>query len=393
MKILSDLTGSTINVSSINNINTFLGFNAGKTTGTNGGNAVSIGNTSNQGTSNIGAYSIAIGSFTKSKAQGTIAIGYNAGSTSGTDNGFGISLGYASNSSNSSIGNNSIAIGRNSESAGDSAIAIGYLAGKTTGSTALYSISIGVESNSKNIGSASIAIGVSGSSAGQSSVSIGNQANSIGNFSTSIGYLSKALNDNNISIGKQAGSTNGTVGTDAISIGTQSNQGTLNIGQNSIAIGNQVLSTNNNSFSIGSFFKNDFKNSFSLGWNNSFKQISDYSLIKSAITTTNATQQSILSYGLFTGTTYSIRAIVTARESISGSSRGMFIIKALAYRENSGAVIEGGSPYQIEKVLSTNAATWDATLNISGNNLIISVTGASSKTINWKVILETTNVS
>lgn len=108
-------------------------------------------------------------------------------------------------------------------------------------------------------------------------------------------------------------------------------------------------------------------------------------------TTTGATQSTLLAMTLSTGTTYSYMGRVTAR-GVNGADRALFIIKALVYRESGGAVIEGTTPYQIEKVQSSGAGTWDATIDANGNDIRVRITGAASTTINWKVILETTNV-
>jgi hypothetical protein len=67
-------------------------------------------------------------------------------------------------------------------------------------------------------------------------------------------------------------------------------------------------------------------------------------------------------------------------------------MQALVYREGGSAVMEGGVPINIVEIVSTNAAAWDATLDVNSNNVRIVVTGANSETINWSTILEVTHV-
>jgi hypothetical protein len=340
-----------------------MGLSAGSTTGADGGAAVSIGRLANQGTAPIGFASIAIGDIAQSQSSGSIAIGVQAGQTSGSVGQSFVAIGNAANGGGTSnpIGQNSVAIGINSLTKGSSSIAIGNAAGNTSNTDNGTAISIGAAANggSSQIGASSIAIGASAKSTAAASTAVGNSTTASGNSATAIGNSSIAG------------------GLDSTAIGVV----TKTTAQGAIAMGYGI--------NVGSEMINGVQDSFALGWNT---QTPDYQLTKATVSTGNAAQTTLLAYALATGTTYSVRAVVTARESISGSSRAMFVVKALAYRESGGAVIEGTTPYQVEKVQSTGASTWDATATVSGNNLNIAVTGAASTTIHWKIILETTNV-
>lgn len=430
-----------------------IGSFAGHTSGTDHGFAVSIGRNANQGSYDIGNYGVAIGGLSNSKGTQDISIGINAGNTSGSSGGNAISFGVNSNQGTTNIGANSIAIGYGTLSTGSSAIAIGASASAggansivignssstifdndvviggniidTAGNTSFPSVIIGKGAVGHHLASTIIGAAANATGAYESTL-VGYGANSIGDQATVLGVLSSASGNAialgrqttasgtmaiaigntavskggaSISIGSLAGSTSGTDNGTSISIGSGANYDLLstgiNIGQYSIAMGRLACAPAQGAIVMGygtgvpQSLTNSVNDSFGLGWNNSTP---DYQLTKGILTTNNATQQTLLAYTLATGTTYSVRAIVTARESVSGASRAMFVVKVLAYRESSGAVIEGSVPYQIEKVQSTNAATWDATATVSGNNLQISVTGTATQTIHWKVILETSNV-
>lgn len=99
-----------------------------------------------------------------------------------------------------------------------------------------------------------------------------------------------------------------------------------------------------------------------------------------AVQTTDATQTTAFTFTLSDTTLYWFEATIEGRDT-SGTDRALYTKKALVYREGGGATIQG-SVVAIHADIETNAA-WDATFTVSGNNLLVSVTGAAATTVNW----------
>jgi len=369
------------------------------------------------GTSAIGGFDIAIGQEARAWNGGQIALGYRAGKTSGSATGrhHSISIGYNANQGTKPIGTYSIAIGSAAQSISADTISIGRSAGNTTGVVGINSISIGALSNqgSSNIGQNSVAIGVSSKSIGTNSIAIGNNANSDGGVSIgstsasegdgiSIGIGAKTRSTNAISLGTNAGVTTGSFGAESIILGKNAGGGAVNanigattiiIGSNSVAtssngisIGTNISTTATGAITIGNNCNNNTTNSVQFGWNSN----DDLKLIKGTLQTTNNTTTTLLAYTLQTGSTYSIKATIKARE-VSGADRALYVKQGLFYREGGGAVQQGTTQDVISDIESNSA--WDSTFDVSGNDVRVRVTGAASTTINWHVILEVQRVS
>lgn len=407
-----------------------IGDNAGNTSGNDNTQSVTIGDYANYGTADIGQRSIAVGSTSRAKGSYDIALGYRAGDTTGSTGGNSISIGNNSNQvGNYPIGYSSVSIGNSAQSKNSHVVAIGSNAGYTTSTVGSQAITIGLNSgggtsNNLAVGVASISIGSQASSRATysiavgadtiatdiSGIAIGSESVASGTSAIAIGSnAAKAGNTGNVTIGYGAGRAAGTIGAHAISIGTNANQPETNIGNYSSAIGYTTSAKNDYGVALGAQITsggqgaimlgygnnpsiptvNTIQNSFGLVWNSAYV---DYQLVKATLSTTDATPSTLLSYTLASGFTYSVEAKIVARD-ITGANRAMFIPKALVYREGSGSVIEGGVPYQIDNVTSTGANAWVGTIDTSGNDIRVRVTGAASTTINWHVILELTKVS
>ena len=108
---------------------------------------------------------------------------------------------------------------------------------------------------------------------------------------------------------------------------------------------------------------------------------------EASVQTTDATPTTLLSVPVGANSSVTLSGTVTATDSAFGSGiGGSFNI--IGYRAAGAA---SAVPNPLVVVGSTSAATWTATL--SGNNLIVEVTGIAATTINWKVEYTTVIVS
>jgi hypothetical protein len=124
--------------------------------------------------------------------------------------------------------------------------------------------------------------------------------------------------------------------------------------------------------------------------------LSDSFRIVRAVKTTDATATTLFSLALIDGRSYHITAKVVGRKS-DGSERVFFYQAVLAYRQGGGAVIQvdGGSPIVrnvIDPIKSSGTGTWNCTIDASGDDIRVRVTGASL-TVNWVATIEYQSVS
>ncbi len=331
-------------------------------------------------------------------------MGYFSGTATGTV-GAAVSIGFAANSGVNNIGNNSIAIGNSTISSGDGSIAIGTSV-QLTGAGG----NIGIGAGANAMGGSGVALGVS-AVATTEAIGIGAQATADTASSTVIGHV--------------AGTTTGFHGTRHISIGAYSNIGTtgqpvgsLNegraIGDESIAIGAYTRSVGANSVAIGYVLSASGANAIAMGQgnlsnstqgdntvDNSFalmfsENLPDYHIVKGKAQTIANTTTPIVSYPIAADSSYTIEATFNARDitGTAGNAHSSWTMQALVYRNNANsAVMEGGNPVNITVIQNTNATSWNATLDVNGNNCRALVTGTNTQTINWSVILQVTRVS
>ena len=106
---------------------------------------------------------------------------------------------------------------------------------------------------------------------------------------------------------------------------------------------------------------------------------------KGGVTTTDATPTDALTFTLADLTAYHFRAVVSARRT-DVAGRGFFERVQRAYREGGGVVLFGDQHAPVPDAASNGA--WAVSLVVSGNNLVVRVTGAAGETVNWRVELE-----
>jgi len=108
-----------------------------------------------------------------------------------------------------------------------------------------------------------------------------------------------------------------------------------------------------------------------------------------AVQTTDATVTTVASFTLADNTVYWFEATIIGRDT-SGTDRAFYIRSTLAYRQSAGSATLGA--LQTIVTDETNAA-WDATLDVSTNDVRVRVTGAVATTINWACTLRYQGVS
>lgn len=105
------------------------------------------------------------------------------------------------------------------------------------------------------------------------------------------------------------------------------------------------------------------------------------SISAGTVSTTDATTTTLVSVALSANTAYILRATVVGNET-SDADRMSAYLAVTAYRAGAGAVIEG---FTTSLHMQKSDVSWgDATFDVSGNNLILTVTGKAATDIDWK---------
>lgn len=103
----------------------------------------------------------------------------------------------------------------------------------------------------------------------------------------------------------------------------------------------------------------------------------------SALTTSNATPSTLFGFTLDDPAFYWFTVNVIGRKS-DGSQRAFYVIKTSAYRQSGSATL--GSVHA--EITDESDASWAATCVVSGNDLVVQVTGVAATTINWKATVQ-----
>ncbi|MBG5977658.1 YadA-like family protein [Proteus mirabilis] len=203
--------------------------------------------------------SIAIGSNTKTKYEGTTAIGKNSIANGWRSTAIGVDA-KATDESATAMGNQSLSTGWGSSAYGAASKAIhaGSTAiGNWAQSTATYGTALGTSSNAT--GNYSTALGTLSKANEYGAISIGLHSESLGKNSIANGTNSQASGENNIAIGHDSTAVKGSnsvaiganskigYGSNSIALGTKSNV----VGNNAIALGNNSLTNGSSAISLG----------------------------------------------------------------------------------------------------------------------------------------------
>jgi len=108
---------------------------------------------------------------------------------------------------------------------------------------------------------------------------------------------------------------------------------------------------------------------------------------KATVQTTDATVTTVDSFTLAEGKTYLVEATVVAKEG--DTNRATYVRRACVYRPAAGSATLEGSVQ--DSLTIESEAAWDCTIDVSGNDARVRVTGEAATTINWAckmIILE-----
>jgi len=107
-----------------------------------------------------------------------------------------------------------------------------------------------------------------------------------------------------------------------------------------------------------------------------------------SVTTTNATATTLLTLATSSDTVYLVEISVASRRTDSGTEGAGFILRGF-FRNDGGTLTKIGE----DKVYARDDQNWDATVAISGTDIITQVTGEAGKTINWNGNCKVTSVA
>lgn len=115
--------------------------------------------------------------------------------------------------------------------------------------------------------------------------------------------------------------------------------------------------------------------------------VNDPRIVDFRISTSDATPTPIVDREIPGGSAIGIQIFVTARENPAGTpNRAFYARLALVYRAPAGvAQMQGG--VQAATTRESNA-NWDCTIDVSGNNFRVMVTGDLGADINWHCRME-----
>lgn len=112
-------------------------------------------------------------------------------------------------------------------------------------------------------------------------------------------------------------------------------------------------------------------------------------MTNNSTTTTTAAATTISTMGTSTGTVYLVQASIVARRTDAGTEGAGFVVKA-TFRNDSGVLTRIAE----DKVSGKETGSaWDTTVDVSGTNIVVKVTGEASKTINWTASCKTMSVN
>lgn len=108
----------------------------------------------------------------------------------------------------------------------------------------------------------------------------------------------------------------------------------------------------------------------------------DITFIKASITTTDATQTTILTIPTVSDKAYVIKATFLARQTTTPFATASFNLSATV-NNVAGTVTLVGGANDLQYVPVTTV--WTAAINVSGTNIILQVVGQAATTVNWNV--------
>lgn len=333
-----------------------------------GNGAVALGAITSPGGS--GSY-VAIGAT----AAGSFAAGCADGSGTIQATGIGsVAMGFSSNQLLAS-GIGSVAMGYNCVASGTGSVAL------SDSSTASSSYDIAIGSGNTASGGYSVAMGASNSATGSYGAAIGYSNTASNTHSTAIGTLNTATGLNSVAVG-----SNSTATADySAAIGPYA---TAPTGSCNVAVGYYATASAHYAISLG-YFGNNVRNA-DIGLPSANTGFTRASLSGAVFysTTTNATPTA-LTYAIGGGSTIPLvngmatlfEIPVIGARTAGTAEVASFMISGCVHKTSGGAAAFVGTP--TVAVLGRSNAGLDASVSLSGNNLVITVTGLASQTWRW----------
>lgn len=103
------------------------------------------------------------------------------------------------------------------------------------------------------------------------------------------------------------------------------------------------------------------------------------------VQTLNATPTTIATIALTDERVYQFKVMVVSRRSDVVGKRGAWDLQACAYRESAGSATLQGS---IKQNFNNKLGAMDANISVSGNNVLVQVTGIAAETHEWVAYIE-----
>jgi hypothetical protein len=113
--------------------------------------------------------------------------------------------------------------------------------------------------------------------------------------------------------------------------------------------------------------------------------LSTYSVSGVYANTTDATQTTAATFPTRTNKAYGVIAKITATETADFDEQAFYVRSAL-FKNDGGTLALVGSITSLVTIEST--AGWDVTLDASGTDIRVRVTGAAATVISWNIQLE-----
>ncbi len=99
------------------------------------------------------------------------------------------------------------------------------------------------------------------------------------------------------------------------------------------------------------------------------------------VSTTDATLTTLATIPLLDDTVYTFEVIVAARRT-DAADRGSYARRCSVFREATGVATLNG--FVTSGLTRESDSAWNVSLAVSGNNLLVQVTGAGGQDVNWK---------
>jgi hypothetical protein len=99
------------------------------------------------------------------------------------------------------------------------------------------------------------------------------------------------------------------------------------------------------------------------------------------VSTTDATLTTLATIPLLDDTVYMLEVTVAGRRT-DAADRASYVRRASVFREATGVATLNG--FVTSGFTRESDSTWNVSLTVSGNNVLVQVTGAVGKDVNWK---------